>query len=79
MLSKSQILKALVIVFLAVVPCLPQTQAEFQRKYYSEDGEHYAVRPGVLMTVSLTGEDRAREISIKPQREQGRKTLSSKG
>lgn len=79
MLSKSQILKALVIVFLAVAPCVAQTRAELQRKYYSEDGEHYAVRPGVLMTVSFTGEDRAREISIKPQREQGAEDAVVKG
>lgn len=79
MLSKSQILKALVIVFLAVAPCVAQTRAELQRKYYSEDGEHYAVRPGVLMTVSFTGEDRAREIVIEPQREQGKENDLFKG
>lgn len=64
-------MKALVIVFLAVVPCVAQTRAELQRKYYSEDGEHYELRLGVVMTVSFTGEDRAREIVIEPRREQG--------
>lgn len=71
MLSKSGIMKALVVILLIVVPCFAQTRAELQRKYYSEDGEHYEVRPGVLMTVSFTGEDRAREIVIEPQRAPG--------
>lgn len=46
---------------------MSQTRSELRRKYYSDDGQHYEVRPGVVMTVSLTGEDLAREIVIAPQ------------